>query len=93
MAVVAKIDPGYPILKDRRLPGAFAGGTAEIYMTKEGDRYILQFPVKKEYRNDAEIIAEVEKVSKQIRENVFANNPYSFQMTDEKLNAIKSFDY
>jgi hypothetical protein len=73
--------------------GAFAGGAAEIYMTKEGDRYILQFPVKKEYRNDAEIIAEVEKVSKQIRENVFANNPYSFQMTDEKLNAIKSFDY
>jgi hypothetical protein len=73
--------------------GAFTGGVAEIYITKEGDRYILRFPVKEEYRTDPEIIAEVEKVSKQIKENVFVNNPYSFQMTDEKLKAVKSFDY
>jgi len=73
--------------------GSFAGGTAEIYMTKEGERYILQFPVKPEYRTDAGTIAEIEKIAKQIKENVFANNPYSFQMTDEKLNAVKSFDY
>jgi hypothetical protein len=73
--------------------GAFAGGTAEIYMTKEGDRFILRFPVKEEYRNDPEIIAEVEKVAKLIKQNVFVNDPYSFQMVDEKLNAVKSFDY
>ena len=73
--------------------GAFAGGSANIYMTKEGDRYILQFPVREEYRNDPETIAEVEKVSKQIKDNVFATRSYSFQMTDEKLVAVKSFDY
>jgi hypothetical protein len=73
--------------------GAFAGGTAEIYITKEGDRYLLRFPVKKEYRDNPATIAEIERVSKQIKENVFANNPYSFQMTDEMLNPIKSFEY
>jgi hypothetical protein len=73
--------------------GSFSGGSAEIYMTKEGDRYILQFPVKEEYGNDAAYIAEVEKVAKQIKENVFADEPYSFQMIDQKFNVIKSFDY
>jgi hypothetical protein len=73
--------------------GAFAGGTAEIYMTKEGDRYILQFPVLEKYRTDETTIAQIEKVAKEIKENVFADEPYSFQMVDEKLNALKSFDY
>ena len=73
--------------------GSFAGGTVNLYITKEGDRYILQFPVKEEYRSDPSYIAEVEKVAKQIKENVFANTPYSFQMTDVQLNAVKSFDY
>jgi hypothetical protein len=73
--------------------GAFSGGTAEIYMIKEGDRYILKFPVKADYRNDIATINEIEKVSKQIKENVFPNTPYSFQMTDEQLTSLKSFDY
>ncbi|HLG40151.1 MAG TPA: hypothetical protein VI461_10805, partial [Chitinophagaceae bacterium] len=73
--------------------GEFAGGTSEIYMTKEGDRYVLKFPVKPEYYDNQSYIAEVERVARQIKDNVFPNNSYSFQMTDEKLNAIKSFDY
>jgi hypothetical protein len=73
--------------------GAFAGGTAHLYLTKEGDRYLLQFPVKEEYRNDEGIIAAVEKVSKEIKDNVFATFPFTFQMTDEKLNKLRSFDY
>lgn len=73
--------------------GSFAGGTAEIYITKDGDRYILRFPVRPEYRNDISTINEIEKVSKEIKENVFPNTPYSFQMTDERLMALKSFDY
>ena len=73
--------------------GAFSGGTAEIYISKEGNRYILKFPVKEEYRNDAGTIAQVEKVSREIKENVFADDLYSFQMTDEYLKAIKTFDY
>jgi hypothetical protein len=77
------------IVKD----GSFAGGTAEIYITKEGERYILRFPIKQEYRNDTATIAEVEKIARQIKENVFANSQYSFQITDEKLDPIKSFDY
>jgi len=73
--------------------GSFAGGTAEIYITRDGDRYILSFPVKEEYQNDASIISEIEKVSKQIKDNVFPNTPYTFRMTDLRLTAIKSFDY
>lgn len=73
--------------------GAFAGGTAEIYITKDGDHYLLRFPVKDEYFNDAAIIASVEKVSKEIKENVFPNDPYSFQMTDIHLKPVKTFAY
>jgi len=73
--------------------GSFSGGTAEIYMTKEGDRYILKFPVKEEYQNDTSIISEIEKVSKEIKDNVFPNDPYSFKMTDVHLNPLRSFDY
>ncbi len=73
--------------------GSFAGGTAEIYITKNGDRYILSFPVKDEYQNDASIISELGKVSRQIKENVFPNTAYTFRMTDLRLNPIKSFDY
>jgi hypothetical protein len=73
--------------------GAFSGGTAEIYITKEGDRYVVRFPVKQEYRDDAATIAQVEKVSKEIKDNVFPNDPYSFKMTDEQLTSIRSFGY
>ncbi|HMG67389.1 MAG TPA: hypothetical protein VK588_06880 [Chitinophagaceae bacterium] len=73
--------------------GTFSGGTAEIYMTKQGDRIVLKFPVKEEYQNDAATIAQVEKVSKEIKDNVFANEPYSFQMTDAQLSSLRSFDY
>lgn len=73
--------------------GSFAGGTAEIYITKEDDRYIIMFPVKPEYRNDENTIAQVKKVSKEIKANVFPNDPYSFQMTDEYLKALRTFDY
>lgn len=73
--------------------GSFAGGTAEIYMTKEGERYILSFPVKLEYQQDASTISEIEKISKDIKDNVFPNSPYTFRMTDSQLKAVKSFDY
>lgn len=73
--------------------GFFAGGTAEIYMSKHGDRYLLRFPVKKEYQQDSSVINATEKVAKEIKENVFADRPYTFQMTDENLNAFKSFGY
>jgi hypothetical protein len=73
--------------------GAFEGGIAEIYITQDGNHFLLRFPVKKPYQDDASTIAQVEKVSREIKENVFANNPYSFQMTDEHLNVIKAFDY
>ena len=73
--------------------GAFSGGTAEIYMTKEGDRYILGFPMIESARTDPSMLAEVEKVSKEIKDNVFANVPYSFYATDEQLNTVKAWDY
>ncbi|MEO6612522.1 MAG: hypothetical protein ABIT05_05500 [Chitinophagaceae bacterium] len=74
--------------------GAFSGGsTVEIYMTKEGDRYIIRFPMIESARTDPSYIAEVDKVSKQIKENVFANLPYSFYITDEQLRTVKAWDY
>jgi hypothetical protein len=73
--------------------GSFSGGTAEIYMTKEGDRYILRFPMIESARTDPSMLAEVEKVSKEIKDNLFANVPYSFYATDEQMNTVKSWDY
>ena len=73
--------------------GSFSGGTAEIYMTKEGDRYVLRFPMIESARTDPAILATVDKVSKEIKDNVFANVPYSFKVTDEQMNTIKSWDY
>ncbi len=73
--------------------GSFSGGTAEIYITKDGDRYILKFPVKEGYRNDISYITKVGEVAKQIKDNVFANTPYSFLITDENLDTVKTFDY
>ena len=73
--------------------GAFRGGHSEIYMTKEGDRYILKFPIMASARTDASYISEMERVSKEIKENAFANVPYSFVATDEQLNTFKQWDY
>lgn len=73
--------------------GSFSGGTAEIYMTKEGDRYILRFPMIESARTDPSILATVEKVTKEIKDNVFANVPFSFFATDEQMNTVKSWDY
>src|SRR6185436_18509110 len=73
--------------------GSFSGGTAEIYMTKEGGRYVLRFPMIESARTDASVLSTVDKVSKEIKDNVFANVPYSFIVTDENMNTIKSWDY
>ncbi len=73
--------------------GSFAGGTAELYMTKEGDRYLIRFPVIESARTDATIISKLGEVSKQIKDNVFADAPFSFYMTDERYNTIKAWDY
>ncbi|HMK24882.1 MAG TPA: hypothetical protein VK483_02555, partial [Chitinophagaceae bacterium] len=73
--------------------GAFSGGTAEIYMTKEGGRYVLRFPMIESARTDPAYLEAVEKVSKEIKDNVFANVSYSFIVSDEQMNTIKSWDY
>ena len=73
--------------------GSFSGGTAEIYMTKEGGRYVLRFPMIESARTDASVLATVDRVSKEIKDNVFANVPYSFIITDENLSTVKSWDY
>jgi hypothetical protein len=73
--------------------GSFSGGTSEIYITKEGGRYVLRFPVIESARTDASYLATVEKISKEIKDNLFAHVPYSFIVTDEQMNTIKSWDY
>jgi len=73
--------------------GAFAGGSSEIYMTKDNDRIILRFPVMESARTDEDYLAKVEKVTKEIKDNVFANASFSFYVTDENLHTVKSWDY
>jgi hypothetical protein len=73
--------------------GSFAGGASEIYITKEDGRYILRFPVMESARTDASYLATVEKVTKEIKDNVFADAPFSFYITDSQLNTVKSWDY
>ena len=71
--------------------GSFSG--AEIYMTKEGGRYILRFPMIESARTDPAILATVGRLSKEIKDNVFADVPYSFFATDEQLNTVRSWEY
>jgi len=73
--------------------GAFADGTAEIYMTKESGRVILQFPVIESARTNPSVLAELDKVTKEIKDNVFPDAPYSFYMTDENRNTVKAWEY
>ena len=77
------------IVKD----GSFSGGTAELYMTQENGRYIIKFPMIAEGRENPETLAKVEAVAKQIKDNVFANTPYSFYVTDERMVTVKAYDY
>lgn len=73
--------------------GSFAGGKSEIYMTKEGDRTILRFPVTESAGKDPSYLAKVEKVTKEIKDNVFPDTPFSFSVTDVYMNKIKTWDY
>lgn len=73
--------------------GSFAGGPSEIYITKEGDRYILRFPVIESARTDETYLAKFDKVTKDIKDNVFADVSFSFYVTDGKLNTVRSWDY
>ncbi|HEY0434017.1 MAG TPA: hypothetical protein VGC95_09105 [Chitinophagaceae bacterium] len=82
-----------PIVDYVSASGLLSGGAAELYITRENDRYILRFPVKPEYLDDALTIGEVEKVAKMIKSHVFPTDPFSFKITDEKLQQTHSFDY
>lgn len=73
--------------------GSFSGGPSEIYMTKEAGRYILRFPVIESARTDPDYLAKLDKVTKDIKDNVFADVPFSFFVTDGQLNTVKSWDY
>lgn len=73
--------------------GSFTGGPSEIYMTKDGDRYILRFPVIESAQTDETYLAKFEKVTKDIKDNVFAEVPFSFYVTDGKLNMVRSWDH
>lgn len=71
----------------------FEGGTAELFVTKEGDRYVISFPMIESARNNPTYHDEVAKVTKKIKDNVFPNDPFTFHVTDETLKAVKSWEY
>lgn len=73
--------------------GSFRGENSEIFMSKEGDRYILMFPVVASAVTNPDFLANVELVTKQIKDNVFANVPFSFYVTDIYMKKVKSWDY
>ncbi|MGC4099737.1 hypothetical protein [Ferruginibacter sp.] len=73
--------------------GAFSGGKAEIYMNKEDGRYVLRFPMLASALTSDTYISMVDKVSKEIKENVFADKAYSFIVTDDQLATVRKWDY
>jgi len=73
--------------------GSFSGGAAEIYMTKDGERYVLRFPVTETAGKDPSYLSKVEEVAQQIKENVFASTPYTFIVMDVQGTTIKSWEY
>jgi hypothetical protein len=68
-------------------------GNVNIIMEKQGDRYIIKFPVADSYLEDQTTLDLLKTVSQQIKDNVFANVAYSFIMTDTNLKNIRSWDY
>ncbi len=73
--------------------GEFRGGAAELYITQDNGRYLIRFPMIESARTDPATLALLEKVSRQIKDNVFKETPYSFYATDEQLNVVKAYDY
>lgn len=73
--------------------GSFSGGSAELYMTKDGDRNIIRFPVRETSRTDPAFIEKLGEVSSLIKKDLFANVPFSFAITDEKMNTVKAWEY
>lgn len=71
----------------------FPGPITELYMTKENERFIIRFPINETTRANPSALATIENVSKQIRDNLFANADFSFVVTDENLTTIKAWNY
>jgi len=75
--------------------GAFTTtkGNVHIVMEKDGDRYLVKFPIAPDYQTNAAYLAKIDPVAKEIKDAAFANVPYSFVVVDEDLKAVKSYDY
>ena len=73
--------------------GAFNGGQAKIIISKEGDRFVVKYPVADGTLDNATNVAEFDKVTKEIKDNLFANVPYTFIATDTNLQTLKSWEY
>ncbi|MEO7309757.1 MAG: hypothetical protein ABIX01_05125 [Chitinophagaceae bacterium] len=76
--------------------GDFKGGTPEttnVIMEKEGDRYLVKYPVSAAYIDQPSTLDLMEAVSKKIKDAAFANVPFSFYMVDVNMKPVKSWDY
>jgi len=76
--------------------GDFAGGTPEttnIFMEKEGDRYIVKFPVSEEFTEDPATLSLMEAVSKKLKDAAFANVPFSFYMIDVNMKPVQNWEH
>jgi len=76
--------------------GDFGGGTPEstnIFIEKEGDKYLVKFPVADAYLNDASTLTSLEAIGRKLKNAAFANVPFSFVMMDVKRNSVQSWDY
>lgn len=73
--------------------GSFSGGSAELFITKEGDRHICRFPITDEALTDSAYMAKVEVAAKQVKDNLFADVPFSFFCTNKRYATLKAWDY
>lgn len=69
------------------------GGHNQLIVTKgENDLAKFQFPVAKEFTNE-EGLAKIDAFVKQMKSELFPNNPLAFEVMDAELNTVKTFNY
>lgn len=72
--------------------GAFSG-YAEFIITNENGRTTVRFPMKAEGISDPQNMAVVEAVAEDMKNKLFPDAPFSFQVLDESMNMVKTWDY
>ena len=64
----------------------------DIIASRLADGFLFKFIVKPSFEN-AEGLQNIDTYGKDIKKNLFANTPFQFEVLNEKLDSIKTFNY